>query len=135
MVGGRQINKNEDIVKEMQNWYQETANNMQEQTMSLNEFLQNNNVTNLPQITEEQKIELEKPFTSEEIILALKVANEKSASGPSGQSVSFFKLLFMEIPALTHYDRQPLFSSDFDKMCRAAYFRSKWNSPFFFFLA
>ena len=50
-VGGRQINKNEDIVREMQNWYQETANNMQEQTMSLNEFLQNNNVTNLPQIT------------------------------------------------------------------------------------
>ena len=57
MVGGRQINKNEDIVKEMQNWYQETANNMQEQTMSLNEFLQNNNVTNLPQITEEHKTE------------------------------------------------------------------------------
>ena len=93
MVGGRQINKNEDIVKEMQSWYQETANNMQEQTMSLNEFLQNNNVTNLPQITEEQKIELEKPFTSDEIIFALKAANEKSASGPSGQSVFFFNPL------------------------------------------
>ena len=36
VVGGRQINKNEDIVEEIQNWYQETANNMQEQTMSLN---------------------------------------------------------------------------------------------------
>ena len=31
---------------------------------------------------------------------------------------------------LTHNVREPLFLSDFDKICRAAYFRSKWNSPF-----
>ena len=33
---------------------------------------------------------------------------------------------------LTHYVREPLFSSDLDKIYRAASFRSKWNSPFFF---
>ena len=37
----------------------------------------------------------------------------------------------LKVPILTHYVPEPLFSSDFDKICRAAYFRSKWNSTFF----
>ena len=44
-----------------------------------------------------------------------------------------WKLTAAQKVLLTHYDREPLFSSDFDKICRAAYFRSKWNSTFFFF--
>ena len=41
------------------------------------------------------------------------------------------RMSFIGHMSLTHYVREPLFLSDFDKICRAAYFRSKWNSTFF----
>ena len=43
---------------------------------------------------------LTESITAEEIKWALGEASENSASGPSGQSLSFFKYLFMEAPAL-----------------------------------
>jgi hypothetical protein len=39
-------------------------------------------------------------FTQEEIGDALKEAKEHSAPGPSGQIVSFYKLLFMMVPTV-----------------------------------
>ena len=68
-------------------------------SLSLAEFLLQNNVE-LPTIFEDQQLKLENPFTPEKVKWALQEASEKSASGPSGQRVSFLKLLFMEIPTL-----------------------------------
>ena len=93
------LTDNEAITTEMQNWYQNTANKAQDQTLSLDDFLNQSNIL-LPQLSDIEKQNLDKPFTSEEIKYALQIANEKSASGPTGQSISFYKLLFMEIPDL-----------------------------------
>ncbi len=41
---------------------------------------------------------LEDEFTTQEDKQAISEANEISAPGPSGQTISFFKLLFMAIP-------------------------------------
>jgi hypothetical protein len=43
---------------------------------------------------------LEEEFTPEEVKAAISEANEVSAPGPSGQTISFFKLLFMTIPTV-----------------------------------
>ena len=43
---------------------------------------------------------LESPFAPEELQTAIKAVHENSASGPSGQSIALFKLLFIEIPSL-----------------------------------
>jgi hypothetical protein len=43
---------------------------------------------------------LEEEFTPEEVKAAISEANEVSAPGPSGQTISFFKLLFMSIPTV-----------------------------------
>ena len=55
------------------------------------------------------------------------------------ESLTIFKHFncHLKIRALTHYVPEPLFSPDFDKICRAAYLWYKWNSTFFlsFFLS
>ena len=95
----RRITTSEEIVQTMQQWYEETANTETEQRTTLEEFLQRQDIQ-LPQITEEQKEEIEEEFSVEEVKAAMQEASEASASGPSGQSIAFYKLLFMEIPAL-----------------------------------
>jgi hypothetical protein len=67
------------------------------QLETLDSFLACHNV-NLPQIDEDQCAMLEEEFTTEEIKMAISEANEVSAPGPSGQTITFFKLLFMAIP-------------------------------------
>jgi hypothetical protein len=67
------------------------------QLETLDSFLARHNV-NLPQIDEDQCAMLEEEFTTEEIKMAISEANEVSAPGPSGQTITFFKLLFMAIP-------------------------------------
>jgi hypothetical protein len=52
----------------------------------------------LPQIDEDQKAMLEEEFTLQEVMQAIQEANEVSAPGPSGQTIAFFKLLFLAIP-------------------------------------
>ncbi len=99
VVEGREITDQEEIIQVMQSWYEDTAMNTTELTMTLEEFLGRYNIQ-LPQITEEQKEELEEEFTQEEVKEALHEAAETSAPGPSGQTSTFFKLLFTEAPKL-----------------------------------
>lgn len=98
-VGDNDVTNKEEIAILMQDWYQVTANAEEPQTLTLTEFLEQNNIE-LPPISEDLFIEMEQPITPDEIRWALKEASENSASGPSGQSVAFYKLLFMEIPTL-----------------------------------
>ena len=73
----------------MQQWYEDTANTETEQRTTLEEFLQRQDIQ-LPQITEEQKEEVEEEFSVEEVKAAMQEASEASASGPSGQSIAFY---------------------------------------------
>jgi hypothetical protein len=55
----------------------------------------------LPQLDEDQQAMLEEEFTVQEVKTAISDVKEVSAPGPSGQTISFFKLLFMSIPTVT----------------------------------
>ena len=57
-IEGRKIENCEEIVETMQKWYETTANTETEQTNTLINFLAQNNIR-MPQITEEQKQEIE----------------------------------------------------------------------------
>jgi hypothetical protein len=81
----------------MQKWYERTLERVLPQIETLTSFLARYEL-NLPQIDEDQCAMLEEEFTTEEIRLAISEANEVSAPGPSGQTITFFKLLFMAIP-------------------------------------
>ena len=94
---GTRYTDTEEITNIMHDWYQKTANSVPDQTLTLSEFLNRNGVE-LPQLDVLQQNELFEEFTAEEITTALKVACETSASGPSGQSIAFCKLLFLLIP-------------------------------------
>jgi len=94
---GQVITDQEEIVQVMQQWYERTAERVTPQTMGLQEFLAAHNM-HLPQITQDHKEMLEEEFSMEEVHEAIREANEVSAPGPSGQNITFFKLLFMEIP-------------------------------------
>jgi len=93
------ITDREEINTIMQNWYQETANKDHEQTLTLTDFMNKQNI-NIPKITPEQADYLEQEFTEQEVQQAINDANETSASGISGQSISLFKLIFLEIPQI-----------------------------------
>ncbi len=98
-VNGTVITDPEEIVCVMQEWYETTAQATTPQTTSLQQFMEENNIT-LPQIKEGQKEMLSEEFLQEEIGDALKEAKEHSAPGTSGQFISFHKLLFMVVPNL-----------------------------------
>lgn len=98
-VQGQNISDPDEIVRIMQEHYEHTASAEFVQTTTLAEFLQKVEIT-LPQLSDEQRSALEEEFTPEEVKNALQDAEEASASGPSGQSLPFFKLLFLQIPNL-----------------------------------
>jgi hypothetical protein len=98
-VNGTVVTDPEEIVRVMQEWYEDTAQLTTPQTTSLQQFLEEHHIT-LPQILEDQKDMLSEEFTQEEIGEALKDAKELSAPGPSGQIISFYKLLYMVVPNL-----------------------------------
>jgi exonuclease III len=98
-VDGRNITDPEEIVHTMQNWYENTAQHMTPQTTTLTDFLDQHDIL-LPQLTDEQKDILAEEFSTDEISEAIKEAQENSAPGPSGQNISFYKLLFMLTPTL-----------------------------------
>ena len=87
------------IANIMQLWYQNTTNSAHTQTTSLANFLMQHDIT-LPHISEEQVNLLEAEFTADELNYALKDSNPKSASGPTGQSVTFYKLINRLFPDL-----------------------------------
>ena len=94
---GRVITDQEEIVTIMQQWYEQTAERALPQTLSLPAFLATHNVV-LPQISDEHKEMLEEEFSVDEVRDAINDANAISAPGPSGQNITFYKLLFHEIP-------------------------------------
>ena len=97
---GEQITNNEEeIVDIMQKWYEETAQQQVEQTLTLSDFLEQRNIE-LPTLTEEQRNMLEEEISQEELTWALTKAKEASAPGPSGQTISLYKLLNMLIPGI-----------------------------------
>jgi len=99
VVEDREITNQEEIVQVMQDWYEQTAMQETEQTIPLSQFLATHGIV-LPTLDEEQREEMGEEFTTEEIKQALQEATESSAPGPSGQTINFFKLLFLEIPLL-----------------------------------
>ena len=66
-----------EIAEIMDTWYQETANKEQEQTETLQAFLERNRIR-LPKITEEERDEMEREVTKEEIEEALRDAKTKN---------------------------------------------------------
>jgi hypothetical protein len=98
-VNGIIITDLEEIVRIMQDWYENTTQTSTPQTTSLQQLIEEHNIV-LPQITEGQKEMLTEEFSQEEIGDALKEAKEYSAPGPSGQIIAFYKLLFMMVPNL-----------------------------------
>ncbi len=93
-VDGAVITDSEEIIRVMQEWYETTAQYTTTQTTPLQQFMEEHNVV-LPQITEDQKEMLSEKFSQDEIGDAIKEAKEHSAPGPSGQIISFYKILFM----------------------------------------
>ena len=96
---GRDITAPEEIVDIMQKWYETTAQQAQPQLLTLDEFLQESDLQ-LPQLSPEDCDELEAEFTMEEVKEAIKEAKVVSAPGPSGQTITFYKLLFSQTPEL-----------------------------------
>ena len=99
VVEDREITEQDEIVQVMQDWYEQTAMQETEQTIPLSQFLAAHGIV-LPTLDAEQREEIEEEFTIEEIQQAIQEATESSAPGPSGQTINFFKLLFLEIPLL-----------------------------------
>jgi hypothetical protein len=97
VVEDREITEQDEIVQVMQDWYEQTAMQETEQTIPLSQFLASHGIV-LPTLDAEQREEIEEEFTIEEIQQAIQEATESSAPGPSGQTINFFKLLFLEIP-------------------------------------
>jgi len=96
---GRDITAPEEIVDIMQKWYETTAQQAQPQLLTLDEFLRESDLQ-LPQLSPEDCDELEAEFTMEEVKEAIKEAKVVSAPGPSGQTITFYKLLFSQTPEL-----------------------------------
>jgi hypothetical protein len=69
----------EEIVRVMQEWYETTAQATAPQIISLQQFMEEHNIT-LPQIKEDQKEMPSEEFSQEEIGEALKEAKEHSAT-------------------------------------------------------
>jgi hypothetical protein len=96
---GRTVMDPEEIITIMQQWYEKTAERLVPQAETLYEFLERHDVE-LPQIDDDQKAMLEEEFTPQEVKQAIQEANEISAPGPSGQTIVFFKLLYLAIPTV-----------------------------------
>ena len=79
----------EDMTKNIQNWNEETAMTTNEPAMKPN----NRYGVQLPQLRGEQKGDLDEEVTQQEVKEALHDAYEARA-----QTITFFKLLFMEVP-------------------------------------
>ena len=83
----------------MQDWYEHTANVEHAQVESLEEFLADFDM-DLPQIQPEHREMLEEEITEDEVEDAIGEAHEISSPGPSGQTITLYKLLFQEIPGI-----------------------------------
>ena len=98
-VNDEEITEPSEIIRVMQDWYEKTAQEETAQTTTLREFLIQHGIQ-LPQLSDNQAEELEQEFSQHEVKDALSEAEETSAPGPSGHSITFYKLLFLETPKL-----------------------------------
>jgi hypothetical protein len=99
------------IIQIMQEWYEHTANTAQPQRETLADFLVDQQLE-LPQIGPDLQDILLEEITLAEIQEAINEAKEISA-GPSGQTITLYKLLFQEIPGiLTAALNQLVFNSE-----------------------
>jgi hypothetical protein len=87
----------ERIIQVMQEWYANTAETGHNQTETLPDFLHEQQIE-LPQISPEQQDMLVEEITPNEVENAINEAKEMSAPGPSGHTITLYKLLFQEIP-------------------------------------
>jgi hypothetical protein len=94
---GASITDPDQIVATMQAWYERTAERALPQTETLTDFLARHH-TDLPQIEDDQKEALEEEFSINEVQQAINEAHEVSAPGPSGHTITFYKLLFLTMP-------------------------------------
>ncbi len=94
---GVHVTDPDQIVATMQAWYERTAERVLPQTETLSAFLARHH-TDLPLIDDDQKDALEEEFTIDEVKQAISEAHKVSAPGPSGQTITFYKLLFCAMP-------------------------------------
>ncbi len=93
------ITDQERIIQIMQDWYAHTANSEHLQTETLPDFL-NEQQLELPQIGPELQDMLIEEITPNEVEDAINEAKEISALGPSGHTITLYKILFQEIPSI-----------------------------------
>jgi hypothetical protein len=85
------------IIRIMQEWYEHTANAAQPQRETLSDFLEDQQLE-LPQIGQDLQEMLVEEITTVEVETAINQAKEISAPGPSGQTITLYKILLQEIP-------------------------------------
>jgi hypothetical protein len=96
----------------MQEWYESMASHDWDQIETLSDRLDDLQVE-LPQISPGVQDLLDEELTCEEVENAINEAHEVSAPGPTGQTITFYKLLFQEIPdILTAAVNQLVFNSE-----------------------
>jgi hypothetical protein len=83
----------------MQDWYANTADVEHVQKETLNDFLLDQQLE-LPQISQELQEMLTEEITPMEVEEAINEAQEASAPGPSGQTITLFKILNQELPGI-----------------------------------
>ncbi len=81
----------------MQEWYESTASRDWEQAETPTEMLEDLQL-DLPQINPETWDLLDEEITRDEVETAINEAHEVSAPGPTGQTITLYKLIFQEIP-------------------------------------
>jgi hypothetical protein len=81
----------------MQDWYSNTANTEHVQKETLSDFLLDQHLE-LPQISPKLQDMLTEEITVMEVEDAINEAQEASAPGPSGQTITLYKILFQELP-------------------------------------
>ena len=96
-IENEEITDRKRILTELQRKYEDIVSKEYKPDMKLVEFLTKYEI-DLPKIDEATAQELEREFTIDEIRSALKEASSKSAPGPSGQTIGFYKFIFTEIP-------------------------------------
>jgi exonuclease III len=82
----------EEIVKTMQEWYEVTASRELDQAETLTDMLHDLQME-LPQISPENRELLDEEISQTEIENAINEAQEVSAPGPTGQTITLYKLL------------------------------------------
>jgi hypothetical protein len=94
---GQSVTDPESIITIMQEWYGNTVSQEFQQEETLADMLDELQL-DLPQISPDVKELLDEEIINIEVEAAINEAHEVSAPGPTGQTITLYKLLFQEIP-------------------------------------